>query len=263
MRRTTSEFRTTRTTPEGSGDIIRDALANAFQMGEAKDRRFHHGNEATCLVMALDRAGFEIVRKPEPAPAVVMMSRVTHEDGSVTEQRFSAPVETETEKAARWASVLIAQVLEDGSARQAEAGVDAAAKEALARLRRDRGRMAFEDIDRNPPAAASHADYLVATWVRGLGEAVEWCEARLLPRRLVMTASLRSWPSREQQEDLESRCGMIRDLRGVVGVSPSLSGFAGGPAKVEVEIRFDFFISTVGCEYTPGDLPARPARKAA
>lgn len=43
---------------------------------------------------ALNRAGYEIVRKPEPAPAVFMVSRVTHEDGSVTERR-SAPVETE------------------------------------------------------------------------------------------------------------------------------------------------------------------------
>jgi len=42
--------------------------------------------------------------------------------------------EAETEKAARWASVLIAQILGDGSKRQCEAGVDVAAQEALNRL---------------------------------------------------------------------------------------------------------------------------------
>ncbi|SFU92624.1 hypothetical protein SAMN02799631_03173 [Methylobacterium sp. 174MFSha1.1] len=45
---------------------------------------------ASDVMNALDRASIEIVRK-EPAPVVVMASRVTHEDGSVTEQR-SAPV---------------------------------------------------------------------------------------------------------------------------------------------------------------------------
>lgn len=172
---------------------------------------------------------------------------------------------TETEKAARWTGRLIGEILGDGWDRQAEAGVEGAAKEAVARLRRDRGRMAFEDLDRNPPSAASHADYLIATWVRSLGDAVDWCEARLMPRRLVMTASLKDWPNREQQKDLDNRLGMIRDLRGVVGVSPCLSGLnpSDGAVRFDVEVRFDFYITTVGCEYTPGDLPPRPARKAA
>ncbi|BAQ45891.1 MULTISPECIES: hypothetical protein [Methylobacterium] len=251
MRQTNDTRAPFKATPVGSGDIIRDALANAFQMGEAKDRRFHHGNEATCLIMALNRAGYEIVRKPEPEP----------DTGPVTERLF-VPVETEVEKAARWGSRLIGEILDDGCARQAEAGVDVAAKEALARLKRDRGRMAFEDIDRNPPAAAAgHADYLIATWVRSLGDAVEWCEARLLPRRLVLTVSLcRFGPSDEQVKDLDRRLDMIRELRGVVGVDRT--GFDRFE-DLKVEVRFDHYITTIGCEYTPLDLPARPARTAA
>lgn len=201
--------------------------------------------------------------RKEPAPGPVMVSRVTREDGSVTEQRFSVPVETETEKAAKWAARLIGEILEDGWDRHEKVGADVAAKESLARLRRDRGRMAFEDLDRNPPAAAGHADYLISTWVRGLCEAVEWCEARLLPRRLVLTASLKDWPTREQQGEMYHRIEMIEGMKGVVGVSSRLSGLADEDALVTVEVRFDFYISTIGCEYTPLDLPARPARKAA
>lgn len=220
------------------------------------------------ITQALDKAGFEVRYRPidivpEPAPAVVMVSRVTHEDGSVTERR-SAPVETETEKAARWASVLIAQVLEDGSARQAEAGVAVAAKEALVRLRRDRGRMAFEDLDRNPPSAAGGACELLAAWVRSLGD-VNWCEVRLLPRRLVLAASVRGRPSREQEEDLGRRFDMIRAFRGVVGLSPGVRGLHSedGVVTYEVEVRFDFYITTVGCTFAPLDLPAKPAKAAA
>lgn len=219
---------------------------------------------ASDVMDALDRAGFEIVRKPEPAPAVVMTSRVTHGDGSVTEQRFSVPVETETEKAARWASTLIAKILEDGFARQAEAGVDAAAKEALLRLRRDREKIAFEDIDRNPPTGACHASDLFAGWARSLGDKVEWCEARLLPRRLVLTVSLRREPSQEERADLDWRLKLLGQMGGVVGTSVNAGvNLGAGAAEVEVEVRFAHYITTLGCEYTPGDLPARPARKAA
>ncbi|AWI88372.1 MULTISPECIES: hypothetical protein [Methylobacteriaceae] len=166
---------------------------------------------------------------------------------------------TETEKAARWAGRLIGEILDDGWDREEQAGIDAAAKDALARLKRDRGRMAFEDIDRNPPAAASHADYLISTWVRGLGEAVEWCEARLLPRRLVLTTRLRRVPSADQITDLGCRLDLVRELRGVVGVDRT--GF--DRQDLSVEIRFDFYISTIGVEYTPLDLPVRPAKAAA
>ena len=168
--------------------------------------------------------------------------------------------DTETEKAASWGSRLIGEILDDGWDRQEQAGVDVAAKEALARLRRDRSRMAFEDIDRNPPAAASHTDFLIATWVRSLGDAVEWCEVRLLPKRMVLAASVRGRPSREQEEELGRRLDMIRALRGVVGVSPGVRGLHSedGVLTYEVEVRFDFFISTIGCSYAPLDLPAKP-----
>lgn len=214
---------------------------------------------ATDVMQAFDKAGFEVVRKPTAAPPLYMVERTTQEEGFVIQQRLSVPVETEVEKAARWASVLIAQILEDGSARQAEAGVDAAGQDALVRLRWDRQRVAFEDIDRNPPGAAGHADHLIATWARSLGDAVEWCEARLLPRRLVLTVSLNTFgPDNEQVEDLDRRLDIIRSLRGVVGADRSdFSDF-----KVTVEVRFDHYITTVGCEYTPLDLPAKPRRAA-
>lgn len=252
---------------------------------------------ASDVMDALDKAGFAIVAKPKPgstsADRVEFARRTGCWDGvsdrdymewvrslvpgtfvirTVEELYRSQPVRlepgraepTEVEKAARWASVLIAQILEDGSARQTEAGVDAAAEEALARLKRDRGRVAFEDLDKNPPMAAGGACELLASWVRSLGD-VNWCEVRLLPRRLVLAASVRGRPSCEQEEDLGRRLDMIRAFRGVVGVSPGVRGLHSedGVMTYEVEVRFDHYITTVGCDFAPLDLPARPARKAA
>ncbi|KMO22314.1 hypothetical protein [Methylobacterium platani] len=238
------------------------AVIDALDRDEIRLRQGGKVDRAIGVIEALGEAGFEIVRKPQPAPAVIMM-QVRHADGSVSGQ-FSVPMETETEKAARWASVLIAQVLEDGTARQAEAGVDVAATEALLRLRRGRDRVAFEDVDRNPPLGACHASDLFAGWAKSLGDKVEWCEARLLPRRLVLTAVLHREPSQEQRADLDWRLKFLGQMGGVVGTSVNASVNLGtGAAQVEVEVRFAHYITTVGCEYTPGDLPARPARKAA
>ncbi|MEE7456777.1 hypothetical protein MPAR168_00785 [Methylorubrum populi] len=221
-------------------------IAEAIRAGVADRRAMPSNVRAHEITQALDKAGFEIRYRPidiVPGPA---------------------PVETETEKAARWASVLIAQILADGTARQAEAGVDAAAKDALARLRRDRGRIAFEDLDKNPPMGACHASDLFAGWARSLGEKVEWCEARLLPRRLVLTAVLHREPSQEERADLDWRLKFLGQMGGVVGTSVNASVNLGtGAAQVEVEVRFAHYITTIGVEYTPGDLPAHPARKAA
>ena len=336
MRRTTTEFRT-EFTVDGSGDVIRDALANAYQMGEAKDRRFHHGSEATCLIKALDKAGFEVVRKPKPGSNAVervefarrtgcwdgvsdrdyrewvqslsfgiptgRVFKVVYakEDGStetVEHAEYVKPIgvsfdppptvggkvagatvlratetvrlepgqaePTETERAARWASVLIAQILEDGSARQAEAGVEAAGRDALARLKRDRGRVAFEDIDQPPPMAASLASEAVATWVRSLGDAVVWCQERLMLRRIQVAACLQRWPDRDQSVDINRRVEMIRSMRGVVGVDfhANATGEDAEGVRIKCEIRFDYYITTVGATFSPLDLPARPREAA-
>ena len=238
------------------------AFIDALDRDEVRLRQGGKVERAIGVIEALGEAGFEIVRKPQPAPAVIMM-QVRHADGSVSGQ-FSVPVETEVEKAAKWASRLIGEILEEGWDRQEKAGVEVAAKEALARLRRDRDRVAFEDVDRNPPLCACHASDLFAGWARSLGDKVEWCEARLLPRRLVLTVSLRREPSQEERADLDWRLKFLGQMGGVVGTSVNAGVNLGtGAAEVEVEVRFAHYITTVGCEYTPGDLPARPARKAA
>ncbi|WP_261926330.1 hypothetical protein [Methylorubrum sp. GM97] len=214
---------------------------------------------AQVAVGHLAEAGYEIVRK-EPAAGPVMVSRVTHGDSSVTEQRFSVPVETETEKVAKWAARLIGEILEDGWDRQEQAGVEVAAKEALARLRRDRGRTAFEDIDKNPPYGPSRCSETISTRLRDLGDLVEQCECTLRLRSIVLVAGLRAWPDHDQFADFNRRLDLIRDQPGVVGADCDLVNCPS--IRIKVEIRFDHYITTVGCTFAPLDLPEKP-RKAA
>lgn len=228
-------------------------IAEAFQM--ERPGLMTYFELAQVAVGHLAEAGFEIVRKPEPAPAVVMGSRKTHEDGSVTEQ-LSAPVETETEKAAKWAARLIGEILDDGWDRQEQAGVDVAAKEALARLKRDRGRTAFEDIDKNPPYGPSRCSETISTWLRDFGDLVEQCECTLRLRSIILVAGLRAWPDHEQFADFNRRLDLIRAQPGVVGADCDLVNCPS--IRIKVEIRFDHYITTVGCTFAPLDLPAKP-----
>ncbi|QEE39915.1 MULTISPECIES: hypothetical protein [unclassified Methylobacterium] len=81
---------------------------------------------------------------------------------------------TETKKAARWASVLIAQILGDGSRRQSEAGVDVAAEDAPNRLR---GSLRYDtDI-----LGVFYGD---GTMTFG-GDAEAWCQFRDMAARIV------------------------------------------------------------------------------
>lgn len=55
------------TTPT-AGDILRDALHEAFEFGQGllHAPQFHHGAACTSLLQALDKAGFEVVPKATP-----------------------------------------------------------------------------------------------------------------------------------------------------------------------------------------------------
>lgn len=84
-----------------AGDVIRDALENAYKMGEAKDRRFRRINEVTCLLQALDRAGFEIAPKAKAHPMYIV-ERTTIDGVTTTRTAELDPgQETAAEKAIR------------------------------------------------------------------------------------------------------------------------------------------------------------------
>jgi hypothetical protein len=109
MRRSESEIRT-QFTVDGGGDFIRDAMANAYQAGEAKDRRFHHGNEATCLIAALGRAGLEIVPKAsgkgwKEVEAQAQAERQRDEDLGLTPPHGSAARVGEARRTGDWSQV--------------------------------------------------------------------------------------------------------------------------------------------------------------
>lgn len=257
MERRTANFGTLFTV---AGDVIRDALENAYKMGEAKDRRFRRINEVTCLLQDLDRAGFEIVPKAKAGrPHIEERTTIAGVTTTRTVELVPGGQETETEKAAREASMLIAQILDDCGQRQSEVGVAVAATEALARLKRDRGRMAFEDIDRSPPYNPSLASELLSTWVRNLGDTAEACQGRLSLRKLSITAELRREITRDQHDDLNRRLDLIRSSKGVVGADPISYAYGKGGLTLSVEVRFNHYITLVGVDYAPLDLPIRKA----
>ena len=73
-----------------AGDIIRDALNEAHELGRMPStrERFHHGNACKHLLQQLDGAGFEIVRKGVPQKGVV---RIHKSDADRVETRTPAP----------------------------------------------------------------------------------------------------------------------------------------------------------------------------
>ncbi|WP_375463007.1 hypothetical protein [uncultured Methylobacterium sp.] len=287
-----------------SGNIIRDAMHNAYDRGQAEDTDWHHGKASDALVADLSEAGFLIVprlaygkldaiheavrtgnwtgisdrdwRAWTEAVHAGFVSKSTVLGAEVTptpageraiKQAAASPAFTGKLEIIR-SSLWRAYGCGEGRGGLGARGGANMAAEVVAELE-DNGfqivrkpkpgssaeRVGFDDIDLPVPSGPSIASELIATWVRGLGDIVEWCEGLLRQRKIVLTVGLSAATSREQDEDLERRLDNLRSIRGVVGAER----IAGNGNDLAVEVRFDHHVTTVIVDYAPLDLLPRKA----